>query len=192
MSESQIYNEIYASGGYCEEYFKHYSETLYIDSWFKAAQTIKRIASPQVIDIGCGPGQFANLLFDFGICNYKGIDFSEEAIKMAKIRNDKYRDKFFIDNAYTSDIYKENYNIATLFEVLEHIDEDIMVLKNIRRDTVVLFSVPNYMSRTHVRCFATDKDVYARYGNVVDIKSLSKFHMSQTNIIYLAVGIKCK
>lgn len=190
LNESKLYDDIYTNGGYDEAYFKHYSETLYVDIWFKAAHIIKNLNNPKVIDIGCGPGQFANLLFDFGITNYKGIDYSKEAIKMAKLRNNKYREHFCLDNAYTSDIYSDAYNVVTLFEVLEHIDDDITLLNNIRKGTLVIFSVPNYISKGHLRCFKSKEELYNRYNDIVKITDVTAFDLTETNKIYLIIGVK--
>ncbi|PKM50829.1 MAG: hypothetical protein CVV02_10065 [Firmicutes bacterium HGW-Firmicutes-7] len=190
LLESKLYDDIYKNGGYGGAYFKHYSETLYIDIWYKAASIIKRISNPMIIDIGCGPGQFANLLFDFGIINYKGIDYSAEAIKLAKLRNDKYNERFYLDNAYTSNIYEEEYNIVTLFEVLEHVEEDITLLNKIKKDSIVLFSVPNYLSRGHVRCFHSKEEIYERYKQTVEINEIYESQLNEVNKLYLAVSVK--
>lgn len=190
LSESKLYDDIYKSGGSGEAYFKHYSETPYVEIWSKAAQLIKRISNPKIIDIGCGPGQFGNLLFDFGIFDYKGIDYSREAIKMAKIRNDKFRERFCIDNAFTSKIYEEEYNVVTLFEVLEHINDDFTMLSNIRKGSIVIFSVPNYNSRGHVRIFKSKEDVYHRYSNTIQISDAYEMEIEDTKKIYLVVGTK--
>lgn len=189
-NESNLYDEIYRSGGYNDAYLRHYSETPYINIWLKAAQLIKTMDKPKVIDIGCGPGQFANLLFDFGIMDYKGIDYSEEAIRMAKLRNDKYRERFCLDNAFTSKIYTENYNVVTLFEVLEHINDDFTILSNIRRGSAVFFSVPNYLSKGHVRVFKDKEDIYSRYNSTFNIKDIYEFSITEVNKIYLVEGVK--
>lgn len=187
---SDMYDEIYKVGGYNKAYFKHYSETLYINIWNKALQFIKGIESPKIIDIGCGPGQFANLLFDNNIFDYKGIDYSKEAIKIAKTLNSTLSSNFYIDNAYTSSIFMEEYNIVTLFEVLEHMDEDIKIINRIKKGAVVLFSVPNYMSKGHVRYFSSKDEISNRYNSTVDIKEIHEFYITETNIIYLAIGKK--
>ena len=51
--------------------------------WTVLADRIRRSGAKSVLDIGCGPGQFAACLFDMaGIETYTGLDFSAEAIRM--------------------------------------------------------------------------------------------------------------
>lgn len=131
--DENFYNDLYESGGWNQSYFKHYSEIHYIDIWMKATEMIRDVENPKIIDIGCGPGQFANLLLDNHLTNYRGMDFSQEAIKHAKIRNDRYRSSFSVDDVYTSNIFDEDYNIAVLFEILEHLDGDLEILKSLKK-----------------------------------------------------------
>jgi glycosyltransferase involved in cell wall biosynthesis/SAM-dependent methyltransferase len=186
--DSNFYDRVFASGGWDETYFKHYSEIYYFEIWSKALELIKQIDNPSLIDIGCGPGQFAKLIFDNNITDYKGIDFSQEAIKYAKIRNDKYRKLFSVDNAYTTDLVHENYNTAIIFEVLEHVDEDLKILSRIREATNILFSVPSFYSDGHVRWFDTEQQVIERYKDNVIIENIFKFSLGGSNIIYLIKG----
>lgn len=185
-----FYDEVYKSGGYDKMYFKHYSKTQYAGGWEKAIEIIKQINDPRVIEIGCGPGQFANLLFDNGITNYKGIDFSSEAINLAKITNEKYNELFCLDNAYTSKIYYEDYNIAILFEVLEHVSNDIDLIKKIRKNTDILFSVPNFYSESHIRWFNNEKEIINRYKDLLNIKQIITFNISTINKLYLVFSEK--
>ncbi|TCJ06386.1 methyltransferase domain-containing protein [Cytobacillus praedii] len=186
--DSYFYDKVYETGGWQEAYFKHYSEIHYIDIWLKALQLIKNIKNPSIIDIGCGPGQFANLLFDNNFVNYKGLDFSKEAIKIAKIRNDKYRNLFKEGDAFFSEIFEGAYNTVVIFEVLEHIEEDLKLVKRIIENSNVLLSVPNFYSPGHVRWFHSKEEVYERYSKVVDIEGIYSFPVGGDNIIYLVHG----
>ncbi|MEH7125680.1 methyltransferase domain-containing protein, partial [Bacillus sp. JJ1773] len=186
--DSFFYDGIYESGGWQETYFKHYSEIHYIEIWVKALQLIKGILKPSIIDIGCGPGQFANLLFDNNLVNYRGLDFSKEAIKIAKIRNDKYRNLFEEGDAFLSNIFDGLYNTVVIFEVLEHINEDLELVRRIIVNSHVLLSVPNFYSPGHVRWFHSKEEVYERYSEVIDIEGIFPFPVGGSNIIYLVYG----
>jgi len=185
---SDFYDKLFESGGWNETYFKHYSETHYYKIWLKALELINRTTSPKIIEIGCGPGQFAKLLFDNNIDNYKGIDFSQEAIKYAKIRNDKYRNVFNVDNAYTTEIFEEDYNIVVIFEVLEHVDRDLEILSRIKENSNVLFSVPNFYSDGHVRWFNSKEEIVERYEKYVVIEDVFSFSTGGNNKIFLIKG----
>jgi glycosyltransferase involved in cell wall biosynthesis len=185
---SQFYDKLFESGGWNETYFKHYSETHYFEVWSKALDLVKKIGNLNLIEIGCGPGQFAKMLFDNNILDYKGIDFSQEAIKYAKIRNDKHRKLFNIDNAYTTSLVNEEYNTAIIFEVLEHVDGDLNILSRIRKGTNILFSVPSFFSDGHVRWFDTEQQIIDRYKDYVVFEDIFVFSLGSTNKIYLVKG----
>lgn len=185
-----FYDEAYQKGGHNNMYAKHYQKSPYFDVWKKAISLMKDIQNPKILEIGCGGGQFANMLLDQGFHQYKGFDFSDGAIKLAKETNPNEHEKFFVDDAYTSSIYQESYNIVITFEVLEHLKEDINVLNKIKKDVHVFFSVPNFDSASHVRYFQNKMEIIRRYHELIDIKNLYSFHVSSQNIIYLGCGIK--
>lgn len=185
---SDFYNIAYQSGGWNETYFKHYSETHYYEIWLKALELIKKVDKPNIVDIGCGPGQFAKLLLDNGIKDYRGIDFSQEAIKYAKIRNDKNRSLFNVDNAYTTSLFNEEYNTVVIFEVLEHVDEDLKILSRIRAGSTILFSVPNFYSDGHVRWFNSKQKIIERYKKYVEFEDILSFSVGGMNKIFLIKG----
>ncbi len=187
---SNFYDDLFESGGWNDMYFKHYRESHYYRIWLSALEKLKHITYPNIIEIGCGPGQFANLLFDSGFNNYQGIDFSSEAIKYAKIRNSEYKNLFNIDNAYTSNIFNTDYNTVIIFEVLEHVDDDLIILEKIRKNSFVLFSVPNFYSDGHVRWFNSKQDVFLRYKKYVEYEEIQEHSVGGLNKIYLISGNK--
>jgi len=187
---SNFYDDLFESGGWNDMYFKHYRESHYYRIWLSALEKLKHITYPNIIEIGCGPGQFANLLFDSGFNNYQGIDFSSEAIKYAKIRNSEYKNLFNIDNAYTSNIFNTDYNTVIIFEVLEHVDDDLIILEKIRKNSFVLFSVPNFYSDGHVRWFNSKQDVFLRYKEYVEYEEIQEHSVGGLNKIYLISGNK--
>lgn len=187
---SDFYNALFESGGWNDMYYKHYSESHYFKIWLEALEKLKKISSPKIIEIGCGPGQFANLLFDNRLNDYQGIDFSSEAIKYAKNRNSDYNSLFNIDDAYTSNIFNKDYNVAIIFEVLEHVNDDLNILEKIRRDTYIMFSVPNFYSDGHVRWFNSKLDIFNRYRKYVEYEDIQEHSVGGLNKIYLISGKK--
>ena len=184
--QSDFYDVLYENGGWNQTYFKHYSETHYYENWKKALSIIKQINDPKILEIGCGTGQFANLLFDNGIYKYKGVDFSDTAIRYAKIRNDKYRDKFTIDDIYTSDLfYTYDYNILVAFEILEHVDKDIEIFDKIKPNCDILFSVPNFYSEGHVRWFSSRIQIIERYKQYLYFEDMYTFKVGGGNKLFL-------
>jgi 2-polyprenyl-3-methyl-5-hydroxy-6-metoxy-1,4-benzoquinol methylase/glycosyltransferase involved in cell wall biosynthesis len=188
---SIYYDRIYSGGGWQKQYHKHYSESYYYLGWKFVLSWLSNHPNPKILEIGCGNGQFAKMLFDNGITNYKGFDFSPIAVGLAKKNNEKYSGNFVVDNAYTSQLYNYDYNIVVILEVLEHIERDFLVLNKISKNTSIIFSVPNFNSESHVRWFNSKDDIEKRYNNIIKINKIKDIILSPTsNMIYLVKGIK--
>ena len=126
-----------------------------------------------ILDVGCGPGQFAKLCIEEGH-PYIGVDFSQVAIEQGRKNNPA---AFFqlIDVVKDKSLLKKgNYDTVTLIEFLEHIEDDLDVLISIPEGINVVFSVPKYWSKAHVRAFNTLKSVYDRYDELIEIKEKSE------------------
>lgn len=90
-----------------------------------------RLAGVSTLDIGCGTGEFVNELKKRGAVAC-GVDIDREAISIAK--------KFFAAENYhnlpAEDFLKaygsSKYGLITLFEVFEHIDKPMVILRAAR------------------------------------------------------------
>ena len=72
-----------------------------------------------LIDIGCGDGRFLYLLADkYNEKNLTGVDVSSSALSFARAFTDNID---FIEGNIIKDDLSQQYDIATLIEVLEHI-----------------------------------------------------------------------
>ena len=113
---SKEYAESYSQIDYCKKY---------VDDF------IKTLKGKNILDVGCGAGQFTNYFCELGF-NAKGIDFSTSLIKIAQ---NKYPNVNFI----CADIV--NYNTDELYDgifikdMLFHLpDQDIIkTLRTIKR-----------------------------------------------------------
>jgi 2-polyprenyl-3-methyl-5-hydroxy-6-metoxy-1,4-benzoquinol methylase len=149
------------------------------------------IENPQILEIACGCGQFANLLFDREYFDYFSFDFSPVAIKRAKIINPKQAGKFIIGDALTADMAEHDYNTVIIFKALEHIQEDLLLLSKIKTDSNVFISVPNYPSESHVRWLLSENEIIERYGKLLDIRKVVQAEISATgNVIFLIHAFK--
>jgi glycosyltransferase involved in cell wall biosynthesis len=123
----------------------------------------KIVGDHSVIDVGCGVGELSKY-----IKNYKGFDFSEVGIKVAK---EKGAD-VWVGDAYDKENYKPtDYYVIT--EVLEHLN-DLKVLDNIPKGSNIIFSVPSFADPSHIRVF-TEKIVQSRYS-FLNIKNIIRFN----------------
>ncbi|MFH1137842.1 MAG: methyltransferase domain-containing protein [Pseudomonadota bacterium] len=189
--DATFYDQKYLSGGYDGIYHRHYSKTPYFPIWSKALELIKNINHPGIIEIGCGAGQFARLLFDHGLTDYRGVDLSPEGVALARAASPEQADLFSVDNAHSSDIYSREYQIAVLFEVLEHVEDDLAILEKIRPGSGVLFSVPNFDSEGHVRRFQHPSEIADRYKSTLNIHQAFGFKISEGgNAIFLVQATK--
>ncbi|MFA5599027.1 MAG: class I SAM-dependent methyltransferase [Phenylobacterium sp.] len=170
------------------EYNKQPEKSGYYPIWFQAMSWINEDA--KILDLGCGPGQFAKLLHKNGKNYVLGVDFSEVAIEKAKDNNPLLN--FIVGDLHDNDAYDCEYDVVLLFEVLEHIENDILVLNKIKKDKVVIFSVPSFDAESHVRFFADLKSVLERYRDYIDIikHKTIKASSGKKAKIFLVYGIK--
>lgn len=144
----------------------------------------------KILEIACGVGQFANMLFDAGFTNYQGFDFAAEGIKIAKERNPLHQEKFFVADAFEAPEVAEQHDLVICFEMLEHINKDLELLRRIPSGTKVLLSVPNFDDPYHVRYFTSEKEVYERYKEVINIFDIGRSTINPVNCLYYSVGEK--
>lgn len=171
----EYYNNIYSTSITYKKSPKKMVKYYYC--WEKCAKYIKENNIKLIIDIGCGPGHFAQVINDINKnvdFLYFGIDFSEEAIKMSQnkfIDNKKFT--FICSDALKFDykkIYK-NYNISdvlfTSFEFMEHVSFDRELLNKLPKDYKYIFSIPSYDSPGHFIYFESLKEVHDRYDKYI-------------------------
>lgn len=155
-----------------EMYHCHYAQSCYYPAWSVIADRLVRDGHHRILDIGCGPGQFAALLKDQGIECYAGLDFSETALAMARTNVPDFL--FVHGDARTSTIYQETHCDALICtEVLEHIEADLEIVSRFPRGVRCLCTVPNFPHTSHVRHFENMQQVETRYG-----KFFETFHVT--------------
>lgn len=170
-----------------DEYKKPYRESIYWPLW---QEVLKRIPKNViVVEFGCGTGQFAKALFDRGCCGYGGIDFSEEAVKLAQ-ENVKPSGMFVVYDI-TKVVVTSDYDYLVCLETLEHIEDDFAVLNRIRPGKHCLISVPNYDGPNHVRHFPHTSSVDMRYGSFFHYPyQIFRLDLNQNQIIWLLDGVR--
>jgi SAM-dependent methyltransferase len=168
--DSTYYDQMYQE---TTDYSRHYTGSRYYFLWCVIVDRMKREGTKAVLDIGCGPGQFASLLRDQGIPRYCGIDLSPEAIRMANTVCPEC--KFVAASVFDSDLLENHdYDAVVSLEFLEHVHEDIDVLKRIRRGRTFYGTVPDFPYESHVRHFTDCAQVRERYGSL-----FSQFHVDE-------------
>ena len=185
---SEFYNSIYAGS---HKYKSHYLESIYLPIWKDVVSVIHK-HNYRIIDVGCGTGQFAQLCFDEDIKYEAGLDFSFEAIKMAKQTNPSLffkQEDFLKSNKKYSDEYE--YDAVVCLEVLEHIENDYHVINRFDKGKDLILSVPNFDSKGHVRVFDNELHIRKRYEQLMDIDYIKKYPIGlRGKCIYLIIAKK--
>lgn len=157
-----------------EVYNCAYYKSHYYFIWCVVVDRVIRSGAKYVLDIGCGPGQVARFLQDRGLPNYFGLDLSPVAVEKAQVLCPGYL--FKAENALESSVYSDiPYDTVISLEFLEHVTEEIEVLKKLRKGIRFFGTVPDFPYPSHVRHFSSCAEVLERYGNFFDALTVDEF-----------------
>lgn len=139
-------------GGYDQQYENslHYSERFQAYARALAKRLVERydIRDKNVVEIGCGKGDFLLMLCAAGHNRGVGYDQSYEEREIDPALKDRVR---FVRDFYPATRPKNSADFISCRQVLEHLQEPVAMLRDIRKgidgkmDTVVSFEVPNVM-----------------------------------------------
>lgn len=144
-----------------KNYGVKYTKSRYYQQWKKLLTMVKGLEG-RILELGCGPGQFAAMLEAEGLTNYVGIDFSPKAVEMATKAT---KQRIVCKRIEDSDLEKDmSYSTVLILETLEHMTQDVETLKRIRTGSNIIFTVPKFDGTSHVRHFKQKEEVRKRYG----------------------------
>ncbi len=182
------YDEMFARNAM---YAKPYEQSHYYFLWSVIVDRIRRANLGRILEIGCGPGQLATYLLERGVQQFTGLDFSSQAIEMA--RRNAPAGRFVVGDARMPEIYVQTEHDAIICtEVLEHIDDDLVVVSRFLPGKRCFCSVPNFAYESHVRHFRDAAEVAERYGRFFsefDVTTL-KSPMDQADRFFLMDGVR--
>jgi 2-polyprenyl-3-methyl-5-hydroxy-6-metoxy-1,4-benzoquinol methylase len=124
------------------DYENYYREIEDRHPWFVARSDLFLSLIPSnknssILDFGCGSGGFLKRLNNSGYMDLSGVEVSE-------IKTTSASDCFVI----TKTIQKRKYDVILMMDVLEHIENDSAILREIKShlkpDGILLLSVPAY------------------------------------------------
>jgi 2-polyprenyl-3-methyl-5-hydroxy-6-metoxy-1,4-benzoquinol methylase len=139
----------------------------------RVAKVVRDHGSRSILEVGCGSGFLAQKLLHDYAGDYRGFDFSSIAIRNAGRRTGR-PELFFVGNALDPAIFTGDYDTIVCTEVLEHIEADLDAVRLWRHGTWCVCTVPNFEADGHVRFFNTSREVAARYGQLINIKEITK------------------
>lgn len=168
--DASWYDRAYARGG---NYDEPYASSIHYPVWTVIVDRLRPLGAPSILDIGCGPGQFADMLADHGIDRYLGLDFSGTAIEIARKRA-RGGHEFRVADATDATSYEGvETEVAVCMEVLEHVDRDDLVLRHAPAGALFIGTVPSFDYPGHVRHFEDADAVRARYHEWIDELEIS-------------------
>jgi len=184
---SEYYDEAFLLTEDCR---KHYTQSNHYPLWSVLVDRISRANVESVLEIGCGPGRLATFLRDKGLSRYLGLDFSTKNIEWAKTTCPEV--DFIVADVFKTDvIHSHDYDTVVSTEFLEHVEQDLEVIKKLRKGTRFYGTVPNFPGRSHVRHFNNIQEVYDRYKSYFQSFSVDEFlGVVQGKKFYLIEGIK--
>ena len=125
-----------------------------------------------IVDLGCGPGHVASLVAPRAR-SYVGVDWSPAAVDVAR-RATRFAPAVIVCADLTR-FAPPPAEIYLAVEFLEHVEDDLAILRRIPPLRTLIASLPKRDSEGHVRWFETAESVIDRYNDlfiVVDVRDL--------------------
>lgn len=189
----KYYDKVYRKS---KEYRKKAEDVIYYELWMNGIAHVKKIKPDIIIDLGCGPGHFEELLEKH--CEFKkcvGYDFSSFALGMAKDKivsnNINFEQADLVNDVIDfKNKHEGNKIMFVSYEFLEHVEADLKILNNICVGSYISFSVPSYNSKGHVRFFKNREEVLERYSKIIKFIDTKELRYEDNKIIFICLGIK--
>jgi len=164
---AEYYNEYYSKS---DLYKFHYSVCPYYELWKKVMGMIS--IDENILEVGCGSGQLSKMLLDNGFEKYIGFDFSSEAIKIANSQ------RCIIGDCTKKEMYDRPFDTILCLETLEHLKDDIEVIRMWPKGKKVILTVPDFDYESHTIYFQNMSEIVQRYQikfNCFGIYSIEHF-----------------
>lgn len=181
---ADFYDKVFKRGAY----LKHPGRAR-VYEWIVGCIKKNGLEDLRLLDVGCGPGGLSALAQGSGI-RIDGYDFSHEAIDQFKSANlgcEAYYGNFSVDPSFLDIL--SNYDVIVMSEVLEHIQDDLQLLKKIPHGKRVIITVPHFSDKSHVRFFDSLEDAsnyYEKYIKFLDWAILNEGTFS----VYCFYGVR--
>jgi trans-aconitate methyltransferase len=153
--------------------------------------------SHPVVDLACGTGRFAEQLRRRSHGRYLGLDFSPAVIAECH----RYVPLMDVDTAWDATFEVADLRdwtpgdhasttVYTCLETLEHLEDDVGLVRRIPVGHDLIFSVPNYGGEAHLRVFQNVSDAWTRYGSLLSFRSWTMIGAGPQNFIHLYRAVR--
>lgn len=142
-SLEKFYQKVYTKGE--KKHFTHFVVGKTPSTEAKEVSKVIGWRGKKVLDVGCGTGNFAALVAKKGAKRVLGIDYADEAIKIAQEAHKRKNLEF-----NKSDVSKisEKFDVIVSIGTLEHMDNPLKVLKQfkkqLRPNGKIILTNPNW------------------------------------------------
>ena len=170
------------------EFTQHYASSLYYFMYSILADRIVHKVS-SILDIGCGSGYLASVLFQLNFTQYVGFDFSHKQLDAARKRCPEQ--KYYYADAYKTNLfYTVEYEAVACTEFLEHVEKDLDIIRRIPKGKIFFGSVPSFDFESHVRYFKTSGEVENRYAPLLKEFDINRYCLrNEENYLFIFEGI---
>jgi trans-aconitate methyltransferase len=162
----------------------------YLPAWQLIAKALQDAGTTSILDLGCGPGQFAEFIASqLPRMQYTGLDFSAVAIAQARSRCPQF---LFEKRELPISQFEglPAFDMVVCTEVLEHVERDIEILAALPTGVPIIASVPSFDSFGHVRLFRTEAEVTERYGAWIGGLQVRAIALSEQSTLWLMQGVR--
>lgn len=142
--------------------------------------------NPSILEVGCGTGVLGQQLKEQDGYRYWGFDFSQKALSQAPASLKPF---LFRGSAYHRASYEHYFDVLVAVEVFEHLD-DLRVLGLIPEGKRVVFSVPNFNSRSHLRYYMDEADIVGYYQDHLTINDIRRINTKNGKAIFVCDTIR--
>lgn len=88
-----------------------------------AVSVVARHPTPNVLDVGCGPGRVAESVLDAGAARYLGIDLSPHMLALARRRLDRYEAVELLEGNFLDLEVPQRFDVVLALGLFDYLEE---------------------------------------------------------------------